>query len=175
MADWERFVNDPPRLPALIRCALMHHQFETIHPFLDGNGRVGRLLIILMVIEEGLLSLPLLYVSAFMEQNRREYYERLQAVRETGAIQEWLQFFLTAVEKQAQDAEARAEKLARLRERYRAALKGGRARHRSRRAVISQSVRHREAGRTRPEGHQSRRTKSYRGAGGTEMANTPAT
>ncbi|MFC0547610.1 Fic family protein [Kutzneria chonburiensis] len=122
LADWERFVNEADGLPVLVVCALMHYQFETIHPFLDGNGRVGRLLIMLLLIERKVLELPLLYLSAYMEQNRREYYDRLQAVRERGEIQEWLQYFLTAVHKQASDAEARAGKLVDLREVYRQRL-----------------------------------------------------
>jgi Fic family protein len=128
LADWERFVNEPARLPLLIRCALMHYQFETIHPFLDGNGRIGRLLIILLLIEEGALSVPLLYVSAYLEANRREYYERLQAVRERGEIQEWLQYFLQAVTTQAEEAENRVQRLVDLREKYRAELRGTRSR-----------------------------------------------
>lgn len=116
--DWEEFVNSPGDLPALIRCGLMHYQFETIHPFLDGNGRIGRLLINLMLMEEGRLSTPLLYLSGYLEQHRREYYQRLQEVREQGAIQEWLQFFLTAVRHSADDAVGRAERLVHVRERY---------------------------------------------------------
>jgi Fic family protein len=118
MSDWERFVNDPPRLPMLVRCALMHYQFETIHPFLDGNGRIGRLLIGLMLVSEKRLARPLLYLSGYLEAHRQEYYERLQDVRETGAIQEWLQFFLMAVRRQSEEAVARASALVELRERY---------------------------------------------------------
>ncbi len=118
IADWEEFVNTPGDLPTLIRCGLMHYQFETIHPFLDGNGRIGRLLISLMLIEEGRLGTPLLYLSGYLERRRREYYERLQEVREQGAIQEWLQFFLTAVQRSADDAVRRAERLVDVRERY---------------------------------------------------------
>jgi len=128
LADWERFINEPPTLPLLIRCALMHYQFETIHPFLDGNGRLGRLLVILMLLENKALSEPLLYVSPYMEARRREYYESLQAVREQGSIQQWLQFFLTAVEYQATDAATRALQLVDLRERYRQELKGMKSR-----------------------------------------------
>ena len=116
--DWEEFVNTPDDSPALIRCGLMHYQFETIHPFLDGNGRIGRLLINLMLMEEGRLGTPLLYLSGYLEQHRREYYQRLQEVREQGAIQEWLQFFLTAVRRSADDAVSRAERLVDVRERY---------------------------------------------------------
>jgi len=116
--DWEQFVNDPGDLPTLIRCGLMHYQFETIHPFLDGNGRIGRLLINLMLVEEGRLETPLLYLSGYLEQHRREYYQRLQEVREQGSMQEWLQFFLTAVQRSADDAVNRAERLVHVRERY---------------------------------------------------------
>lgn len=128
LADWERFINEPPTLPLLIRCALMHYQFETIHPFLDGNGRLGRLLVILMLLAHEALGEPLLYISPYMEVRRREYYESLQAVREQGSMQQWLQFFLTAVEQQATDAANRALKLVDLRERYRQELKGVRSR-----------------------------------------------
>lgn len=118
LSDWEDFVNVPGDLPTLVRCGLMHYQFETIHPFLDGNGRIGRLLINLMLLEEKRLETPLLYLSGYLEQHRREYYERLQAVRERGEMQEWLQFFLTAVRRSADDAVTRAERLVALRERY---------------------------------------------------------
>ena len=128
LADWEKFVNETDELPVLVVCALMHYQFETIHPFLDGNGRIGRLLIMLLLIERKVLELPLLYISAYMEENRREYYDRLQAVRERGEIQEWLQFFFTAVHKQASDAEARAGNLVDLREDYRERLQGRKSR-----------------------------------------------
>jgi len=128
LADWERFMNEPSRLPLLIKCALMHYQFETIHPFLDGNGRIGRLLIILVLLEQQALPVPLLYVSAYMEENRREYYERLQAVRERGEIQEWFQYFLRAVRSQAEEAAIRIGQLVDLRERYRIELKGAKSR-----------------------------------------------
>ncbi|MFT4166385.1 MAG: Fic family protein [Microlunatus sp.] len=118
IGDWEDFVNMPDESPTLIRCGLMHYQFETIHPFLDGNGRIGRLLINLMLMEEGRLTTPLLYMSGYLESHRAEYYDRLQRVRENGEMQEWLQFFLTAVQKSAEDAVMRSEKLVTLRERY---------------------------------------------------------
>ena len=118
LADWETFVNTPDGLPTLIRCALMHYQFETIHPFLDGNGRIGRLLVNLMLAEEGRLSRPLLYLSGYFESHRSEYYHRLQKVREEGQIQEWLQFFLHAVKEQAVDANTRSIRLIQIRERY---------------------------------------------------------
>ncbi len=126
--DWERFVNEPSRIPVLIRCGLMHYQFETIHPFLDGNGRIGRLLVGLMLIQERRLNTPLLYLSGYLEAHRREYYDRLQAVRERGEIQEWLQFFLTAVKRQADDAVDRAGRLIALRESLTAEAAGARSR-----------------------------------------------
>ena len=98
----------------------MHYQFETIHPFLDGNGRLGRLLGFFYLQQQGALPQPLLYLSPYLEEHRGEYYERLQAVREKGHIQEWLQFFFTAAATQAADAVARAERLGDVRERYRA-------------------------------------------------------
>lgn len=118
LADWEAFVNTPGDLPTLIRCGLMHYQFETIHPFLDGNGRIGRLLINLMLAEEGRLEHPVLYLSGYFESHRSEYYHRLQKVREEGQIQEWLQFFLQAVKEQATDANQRSRHLIAIRERY---------------------------------------------------------
>ncbi len=119
LADWERFVNDDGRhLPALIQAALIHYQFETIHPFLDGNGRIGRLLINLLLMERGRLPLPLLYLSNFFETHREQYYERLQAVREHADIEGWLVFFLDAVRAQADDAVARSRRLVAIREAY---------------------------------------------------------
>jgi Fic family protein len=128
LADWERFHHEAVPLPLLIRCALLHYQFETIHPFLDGNGRLGRLLIVFFLVEQGALPSPLLYLSSYFEQRRTEYNDRLQAVREQGAMEEWLRFFLHGVEVQATDAVARAERLADVRERYRRRLAGSRSR-----------------------------------------------
>lgn len=119
MSDWEKFVNDDGRhMPALIQAGLMHYQFETIHPFLDGNGRVGRLLINLLLLARKRLPLPLLYLSNYFETHRNEYYERLQAVREEGDIEGWLLFFLHAVRAQANDAIERSRRLVEVRERY---------------------------------------------------------
>lgn len=119
MRDWEYFVNDDGRhLPALIQAALMHYQFETIHPFLDGNGRIGRLLINLLLMERGRLPMPLLYLSSYFESYRQIYYDRLQAVRESGDIDGWLLFFLQAVTSQATDAVERARALVSIREEY---------------------------------------------------------
>ena len=131
LGDWESYLHDPePKLPALVRCALVHYQFETIHPFLDGNGRLGRLLISFYLVERGVLSEPLLYVSSYLEERRPEYYERLQAVRQHGEFEAWIGFFLDAVRAQALDAARRAEALlailAEFRQRLRAArVRGG--------------------------------------------------
>ncbi|MBE1492606.1 Fic family protein [Plantactinospora soyae] len=118
LTDWERFVNEDSRIPLLVRSALMHYQFETIHPFLDGNGRIGRLIIVLQLIQEQRLAAPLLYLSGYLETHRREYYDHLQAVRESGSIQGWIQFFCQAIKEQSADAATRATKLVALREKY---------------------------------------------------------
>jgi Fic family protein len=128
LLDWEAYLAEPPPVPVLIRACLLHYQFLTIHPFLDGNGRTGRLLVLLFLAAEGRLPVPLLYISPFFERRRREYYDRLQAVRENGEIQQWCQFFLTAVEAQANDGVSRARNIFRLRERYRSELAGSRNR-----------------------------------------------
>jgi len=111
-------------MPDLVQCALMHEHFEAIHPFLDGNGRVGRLLITLFLVERGRLSQPLLYLSAYIEQHRREYYEGLQRVRTDGDWTGWLRFFLEGVEVISREAVAQAGRLMDLRERWRGRLVG---------------------------------------------------
>ncbi len=127
--DWEKYLHDEhPRLPLLVRCALLHYQFETIHPFLDGNGRLGRLFIILYLVDQGRLPVPLLYLSSYFDKHKDEYYAGLQHVRERGEVDAWLNFFLHGVAVQANDAVARAEVLADLREKYRITLKGSRSR-----------------------------------------------
>lgn len=127
--QWEHYVHHrSPQLPLLVRCALLHYQFETIHPFLDGNGRLGRAFLVVYLVEQGALTLPLLPLSAFLEQHRSDYYDRLQAVRERGEIAQWLRFFLTAVTEQARASWVRAEKMTDLREQYREALHGTRTR-----------------------------------------------
>lgn len=105
MGNLEMFIHDKPRrTPVLIKAALTHVQFETIHPFLDGNGRVGRLLITLLLCSEGVLQEPLLYLSLYFKQNRQEYYDSLQRVRAEGDWIAWLRFFLTGVQVTAQQA-----------------------------------------------------------------------
>jgi Fic family protein len=98
MSDLERFLHDMPvPTPVLVKAALSHVQFETIHPFLDGNGRVGRLLITLLLVDQGVLRRPLLYLSLYLKRNRDVYYEYLQRVRTEGAWEQWLRFFLEGV------------------------------------------------------------------------------
>lgn len=127
--DWEHYAHDRnPGLPLLVRTALLHYQFETIHPFLDGNGRLGRLFVVLYLVEKGVIPAPLLPLSAALEQRRSEYYQRLQAVRERGEIQEWLRFFLNVVADTASDSITRAERLVDLREGYLSRLAGSRSR-----------------------------------------------
>jgi len=107
----ERFLHTPSELPALVRVALIHYQFEAIHPFLDGNGRVGRLLITLLLCAWNLLPQPLLYLSAYFEANRQEYYDRLLAVSQRGQWEDWLHFFLMGVSVQSLDAVQRITQL----------------------------------------------------------------
>jgi len=104
MSALEAYMNADAVLDLLIRTALIHYQFETIHPFLDGNGRVGRLLITLFLMEKNLLSKPALYISCFLKQNRIEYYDRMSEVRRTGNYEQWIMFFLRAVAESAADA-----------------------------------------------------------------------
>lgn len=106
LADLERFIHDPdPKLPALVRVALVHAQFETIHPFLDGNGRIGRLLIAALMEQWDLLPEPLMYLSRTLKTHQGAYYRRLSAVRTDGDWEGWLGFFLEAVEASASEAE----------------------------------------------------------------------
>jgi Fic family protein len=116
LADWERYLHVRARTPDLVQCAIMHEQFEAVHPFLDGNGRVGRLMITLFLIERGRLSQPLLYLSDFVERHRSDYYDLLQRVRTHGEWVPWLRYFLTGVEETARDSAGRARRLLDLRE-----------------------------------------------------------
>jgi Fic family protein len=117
LGEWEKFLHQRGTLPELIQCGLMHEQFEALHPFLDGNGRVGRLLITLFLIERGRLGLPLLYLSEFIDRHRAEYYFYLQAVRTHGDWAGWLLYFLNGVNWSARRAARQARQLIDLRER----------------------------------------------------------
>jgi len=115
---WERFLNERDTMPVLVQCALMHEHFEAIHPFLDGNGRVGRLLFTLFLVERERLSQPLLYLSAFIDAHRNDYYDALLRVRTEGDWRGWLLFFLAGVAETSKRAARQAETLMDLRERY---------------------------------------------------------
>ena len=110
LAAWEKFLHESD-LPPLVTIALAHYQFEAIHPFLDGNGRVGRLLITLFLMERKILPTPLLYLSAFFEASRRDYYDSLRAISERGAWQEWLEYFLLGIARMSEDALSRATRI----------------------------------------------------------------
>lgn len=122
LGDFERFLHAEDTLPPLVKIALAHVQFETIHPFLDGNGRVGRLLITFLLTEREILHKPVLYLSHYFKQHRQTYYERLQAVRDHGAWEEWLVFFLRGVVEVAKEAAATAKRILQLREEHRGAI-----------------------------------------------------
>ncbi len=112
LGEFESFLHDPKvKMPVLVKAALAHVQFETIHPFLDGNGRLGRLLITFMLCMEGVLSEPLLYLSLYFKTHRERYYELLQSVRVTGNWEEWIEFFLVGVEETASQATETAHKV----------------------------------------------------------------
>ncbi len=122
LGDLEKFLHAHDDLPPLVKIALAHVQFETIHPFLDGNGRVGRLLITFLLTERGVLHKPVLYLSHFFKQHRQAYYEHLQAVRDQGAWEAWLAFFLRGVIEVAGEAAETARRILLLREQHRAAI-----------------------------------------------------
>ncbi|HMS71976.1 MAG TPA: Fic family protein [Baekduia sp.] len=119
LADWERYAHADADIPVLVQNALLHYQFETLHPFLDGNGRLGRLLLVFYLVARGRLTAPLLYVSSYLERDRERYYEALQSVRQEGNATPWIELFLEAVQSQAEDAVLRAQRLVALRERFR--------------------------------------------------------
>jgi len=118
----EKFFYDEKPMPLLIKVGLIHAQFETIHPFLDGNGRIGRLLITFLLCEKGILKLPLLYLSYFFKRHRLEYYDRLQAIRDNGDWEGWLKFFLRGVFEVGKEATETARKIVNLREAHRALI-----------------------------------------------------
>ena len=104
MSDLEKYINSDDTLDVLIQAALLHYQFETIHPFLDGNGRIGRLLITLFLMEKKALSTPALYISYYLKKNRIEYYDRMSEVRNKDNYEQWIKFFLLAIKESAEDA-----------------------------------------------------------------------
>lgn len=114
MSDLEKYMNDEDETNILIRAALIHYQFETIHPFLDGNGRVGRLLIMLFLIDKKILTTPALYISYFLKKYQSEYYSRLSEVRIKGNFEQWVKFFLRAINESAQDAVQTIDELSNL-------------------------------------------------------------
>jgi Fic family protein len=124
LSDLEKFWNGETRqLPILIRIAISHYQFETIHPFLDGNGRMGRLLIVLQLLQSELMAKPVLYLSDFFERNRMEYYQALERVRFTNSLDQWLRFFLTGVIQTAQNSKKTFVEIGKLRDTYRERIK----------------------------------------------------
>ena len=127
MDAWERFLYDDT-VPPLIHAALVHSQFEAIHPFLDGNGRVGRLLITLLLVSRDIIPSPLLYLSAYFEATRDEYYARLLGVTERGEWEEWMTYFLRGVVAQSEDALDRIRRIDDLFARWRHDLVSGRSR-----------------------------------------------
>lgn len=124
MDDLVSYIKSGGEYPSLIDIAFCHYQFETVHPFVDGNGRVGRLLIVLLLMCSDLLVTPMLYLSSYINQNRQEYVDRLLAVSEEGEWDEWLSFFLRAIKTQAEEAFARARLLLRTREAYEERYRG---------------------------------------------------
>src|SRR5579884_2324096 len=123
--NFERFLHEERELPALVHGGLAHAQFETIHPFLDANGRVGRLLIAFLLVHRGILHRPLLYLSTYLKRHRTEYYDRLMAIRNDGNWEGWLRFFLRGVAETAEEATEIARAIVRMREEHRALLQGG--------------------------------------------------
>ncbi|MBQ9663613.1 MAG: Fic family protein [Oscillospiraceae bacterium] len=124
MSDLEKYINSEDGQDELIRAALIHYQFETIHPFLDGNGRIGRLLITLYLMEKKVLSTPALYISYFLKRNRVEFYDRMTEVRRNGSYEQWVHFFLQAVEECARDAIETIDRLTALHEKNTAIVGG---------------------------------------------------
>lgn len=122
LKHWERFVNARGAMPELVQCAIVHEHFEAIHPFLDGNGRIGRLLITLYLMERGRLSKPLLYLSSYIERHKADYYELLQRIRTDGDWGAWVRYFLIAVRVTSHDATVQSRALLALRDEYRAKL-----------------------------------------------------
>ena len=129
MSDLEKYINAEDDTNILIRAALVHYQFETIHPFLDGNGRVGRMLVMLLLMDKKILTTPTLYISYFLKKYQSEYYTRLSEIRTRGNFEQWIKFFLRAVDESAQDAVKTIDELSELHEKNKAKIQSiGRAR-----------------------------------------------
>lgn len=126
LSDLEKFIHTDTEIPALVRAGMIHYQFEAIHPFLDGNGRVGRLIIMLLFHEWNILSQPLLNLSAYFERYRQEYYDHLLAVSQRGKWEEWLRFFLRGITIQARDSVFRMTRLQGIRTKYEALVQADR-------------------------------------------------
>jgi Fic family protein len=123
LGEWEDFIRSEPTMPDLIEIGLAHAQFETIHPFLDGNGRVGRLLITFLLCNRDVLRRPILYTSCFLKRHRQEYYSLLQETRETGDWESWLKFFLRGIGETAREATETARAILNYRERRQTAIR----------------------------------------------------
>jgi Fic family protein len=123
LQNLEQFLHESGALPVLIHCGLVHAQFETIHPFIDGNGRVGRLLITFQLCQRDILHRPLLYLSSYLKSHRSEYYDRLMAVRRTGDWEGWIKFFLRGVAVVSRAASRTALRILELREKNRVQVK----------------------------------------------------
>lgn len=115
LSDLEKFMNEDDGIDPLIKIALIHYQFETIHPFLDGNGRIGRLLIVLYLLENKVIKTPSLYLSYYLKENRIEYYDRMSAIRDTGNYEQWIKFFLDGIYYSGQSAIETANQVIELR------------------------------------------------------------
>lgn len=122
LSQWEKFLHGDDSIPPLIKCALMHYQFEAVHPFLDGNGRVGRLMITFYLCEKRYLEYPILYLSDFFERYRNEYYEMLLGVSQEGKWDAWLKYFIRGVAEQSKVAEETGHKILELQKKYRQQL-----------------------------------------------------
>lgn len=127
LGNFDNFIHDRESLPDLIHCGISHAQFETIHPFLDGNGRLGRLLITLLLCERGILRQPLLYLSYYLTTHRAQYFDRLMAIRNDGDWEGWLAFFLRGVEEVSENATGTARAILSLREQHRQAIQSNRS------------------------------------------------
>ena len=129
LSDWEKFMYKEDDTPSLVKIALLHAQFETIHPFLDGNGRIGRLLITFWLCHEKILSEPLLYLSYYFKKHRAEYYDRLMEIRVRGDWERWIKFFLKGISEVSDEATQSAKEIINLKEHCTSLLSGSSSAH----------------------------------------------